>query len=65
MSCSNADAVRLRAKQHPCVRYALKSYFNSNCIFTAGFNWAHGDRQVLMPGCLYVASDGEQGGVKD
>ena len=53
MSCSNADAVRLKAKQHPCVSYFFKLYF-PNLYGSAGVAGSYGDWQELLSGCLYV-----------
>ena len=55
MSCSNADAVRKKAKQHPCVGklYCMKSHLGSLFI-AACFAGSDGNREVLLPRCLYV-----------
>ena len=66
MSCSNADVVRLKAKQHPCVRKEEEKTFNLIHIQNlACFAGTHGYWEVKLPRCHHVELVWNQRGVQD
>lgn len=65
MSCSNADVVRRKAKQHPCVGnnpVKFLFYFLFSVACTAG---PHGHWEIILSGCLDVELVWKQRSIQD